>query len=152
MLRITIKNPQKRISVQPKRIKKAVLKALSQEGAKKSGEITICFVNDSAIRRLNSRYLDKDNATDVIAFDITEPFDALRYKSSRHNNIFADIVVSTDRAWANARLFKTSPAYEMYLYVIHGVLHLLGYDDKRERQRRIMHDKAISILNTLRIS
>lgn len=51
-----------------------------------------------------------------------------------------DIIISTDAAIQNARKFKTTPAYELGLYVIHGVLHLLGYDDhgpvKTKRMRK----------------
>ena len=137
-MKVSVRNLQKRIPVNPKRIIKTVLKILSLEGIKKSGEITVCFVNDQKIKELNLRYLGKNNPTDVIAFDISGP------KSL--DEIFADIVISTDRAIDNARIYKTSPLYELYLYVIHGMLHLLGYDDKSKKDRLIMHKKEAELV------
>lgn len=140
---------------------------MSSESVKKSGEITILFVNDGEIKRLNLRYLGKNNPTDVIAFDITEPFNtefrklksyssASGGKTVKKNfiraNLFADIVISTDRAIANAKTFKTTPLYELYLYVIHGVLHILGYDDKRKIDRLIMRKRQDYLLKSLNLS
>ena len=142
-MKVAIKNLQKRIPINPKRIIKTVLKILSIEGIRKSGEITVCFVNDRRIKELNLKYLGKNNPTDVIAFDVAEP--------KRPDKIFADIVISTDRAISNAKIFKTSPLYELYMYVVHGMLHLLGYNDKDARQRQIMKDRASRILATLNI-
>ena len=143
-VRIIIKNLQKKIPINPIRIKKAALKTLVSDGIKKSGEITFCFVTDKKIKELNSKYLGKNNPTDVICFDITEKYiDA--------NSLLADIVISTDRAIYNAKAFKTAPIYELYLYVVHGLLHLLGYDDKNISQKRKMQDKAAGILSALNI-
>lgn len=140
-MKVIIKNLQKKISFHPKRIRKTVLNTLSSEGIKNPGEITIFFVDDKKIKELNLRYLHKDNATDVITFDISEP--------NISDNIVADIAISTDRVMANARIYKTSPLYELRLYIIHGILHLLGYNDKNARQRKIMDAKARDILATL---
>jgi rRNA maturation RNase YbeY len=91
---------------------------------------------------LNVKYLRKNSATDVIAVDFTGKFKGLSY-------LLAEIFVSTDTAIANARIFKTSPLYEIYLYLIHGALHLLGYDDKTARQKQIMRKKEKEILRKL---
>ena len=92
-------------------------------------EITLCLVNDPKIRGLNLKYLGEDIPTDVLAFDAT-----------------GDIVISTDTAIRNAAIYKTSPVYETYLYVVHGVLHLLGYDDRNPKGRKLMDNKAKTIL------
>jgi len=65
----------------------------------------------------------------------------LRERPGRRAGTSADVVVSTDTAAANALIFKTSPAYELNLYVIHGILHLLGYDDRSARQRKKMRQR-----------
>lgn len=140
-MRITIINLQNKVPVNSKRVKKTVQKVLSSEGIKKSGEITACFVDDRKIKELNLKYLGKNNPTDVIAFDIAGPKSPDKY--------FADIVISTDRAIDNAKVFHTTPLYELYLYVIHGVLHILGYEDKASMQRKIMQKKEKEILATL---
>ena len=135
-----IKNFQKKIPINPKRIKKTILKVLSQEGAKLSGEITICFVNDKKIQEFNLKYRHKNRPTDVLAFDILE--------SKESGQMFADIVISTDTAIRNAKIFKTTQLNELYLYVVHGVLHLLGYDDRTQKQRQIMQKKEKEYVDT----
>ncbi len=143
-MKIIIRNLQSRIPVNSKKVVKTVQQVLSQEGIKKSGEITLCFVNDAKIKALNLKYLGRNNPTDVMAFDITEPKDK--------DKIFADIAVSTERAIDNARTFKTSPYFELYLYVIHGVLHILGYDDKSKKDKLVMRKREKDILKALNLS
>ncbi|MDD4980011.1 MAG: rRNA maturation RNase YbeY [Candidatus Omnitrophica bacterium] len=121
-------------------MKKALLKACTAEGRKKPGEVTVSFVNDKRIKGINLKYLKKSYPTDVIAFD-----------SGDKKRMFADIVISAERAVANARTFKTAPHYELYLYAVHGMLHLLGYDDKYARQKLIMDKKTTAILHKLKI-
>ncbi|MBI5145251.1 MAG: rRNA maturation RNase YbeY [Candidatus Omnitrophica bacterium] len=135
-VKIIIKNLQKKIHLNPKRIKVAVLKLLSLEGRKKSGEITICFFNDRQIREFNLFYRGRDVATDVIAFD----------NSVHKKEISGDIAVSCETAIRNARIFKTTPLSEIYLYVIHGLLHIIGYNDNNKKNRLIMQKKEKEIL------
>jgi len=137
-VKITIINLQSKVPVNSKKVVKTVQKVLSQEGIKKSGEITLSFVNDRKIKKLNLKYLGKNNPTDVIAFDITEP--------EAREKIFADIVISTDRAIYNAATFKTTPLFELYLYVIHGVLHILGYDDRNNKDKLIMRKREAELI------
>lgn len=141
-MKIAIKNLQKKIPIHPQKIKNLALGILLKEGVNKTGEITISFVNNRKIRELNLRYLGKDRPTDVLTFDITE--------SSRvPDDIFADIVISTDTAIRNARIFKTSNTYELYLYVIHGLLHILGYDDKSKKEKAAMHKKEAFLMERI---
>lgn len=142
-MKITIRNSQKKIPINPAKIKKTILKAFSARGAK-SGEITICFVSGNKIQRLNKKYLKRDIPTDVLAFDISDR------KKSKY--IVADIVVSADAAVSNAGIYKTTPLYELYLYVIHGILHILGYQDDTERRRASMQKKAEAILRAMRLT
>lgn len=136
-------NLQKKIPVSPKRIKETVLRTFASEGVKKSGAITVCFINDKRIRQLNLRFFGRNRPTDVIAFDFGpgDPGD----------EALAEIAVSTDTAIANAEIFKTSAVYELYLYVVHGILHILGYEDKNLKERAKMQRKAEKILTKLRI-
>jgi probable rRNA maturation factor len=130
-VKITIKNLQKTIPVNPRRIKDIVLDVLAQENVKKSGEINICFITDKEIRKINFRYLGETRATDVLAFDLSDSKD----------KILADIFISADMAVSNARIFKSTFFFEIYLYVIHAILHILGYDDQTDKDRLIMRAK-----------
>lgn len=138
-MEIAIKNFQKKIPINPKKIKKAILDVLSQERHKISGEITICFVNDSKIKALNLKYLHKNKPTDVLAFGM--------HRCPDSDYILADIIISTDTATRNAGLFKTSPLYELNLYAVHGLLHLLGYSDSNPQQRQLMQTKEKKYVN-----
>lgn len=143
MLKISVNNLQNKVRINPNGVKKIILKTLSLKEIKKNGEITISFVKDSTIKGLNLRYLKKNNPTDVLAFDMAG--------QPGSNNIFADIVVSTDTALRNARIFKTTAFYELNLYVIHGLLHLLGYDDRTKKDKLIMRKKEESLLKSLNL-
>jgi len=81
-------------------------------------------------------YLGSDCPTDVIAFDL----------SDAGGGFSADLAISTDTAVRNARIFKTCVTYEVYLYVIHGILHLLGFRDSTDRQKKLMEEKANQII------
>ena len=143
-MKITVKNLQKKIPISPKRIKEAILEALSSQDIKKSGEITVCFVNDKKIRELNLKYHRRDASTDVLAFDISSP-------QSVSGSLFADIIVSTETAICNAKIYNTSPLYESCLYAVHGALHLLGYRDSNTKERELMQSRAEQILAKLKI-
>lgn len=135
-MKIAIKNLQKRITLSPLRIKKAVLKALSLEKKIKSAQINLFLVSEARIRGLNRKFLRKDSATDVICFDL----------SLEKQQILADIFISTDAAVKNSRIYRTRPDYEAYLYAVHGILHLLGYRDNTAGARDRMQKKAEEIL------
>jgi probable rRNA maturation factor len=64
------------------------------------------------------------------------------------NKIEADIIISSDTAIRNAKIFKTRTAYELNLYVIHGLLHILGYDDRTLKQRKILQKKEDKYAHT----
>jgi probable rRNA maturation factor len=109
------------------------------EGVKKSCRINVCFLGDKKIAELNRRFFNKTGATDVISFEL----------SDNQKEILADIAVSAETAVRQSKIYRTSPADETLLYVIHGLLHICGYDDKSLRQRKIMREKAELILHNL---
>jgi len=130
-VKVTVKNLQKIIPINPRKITEVIFKVLSSEKIKKPGEINILVVGDKEIKEFNLLYLGCNSVTDVISFD----------DSTTKRELLADIVVSAEAARRNARIFKTVPLYELYLYVIHGILHLVGYDDNNKKNRVIMHQK-----------
>lgn len=133
---IIIRNLQKKIPIYPKRIKKAILKVLSGEGITKKVELTVCFVNDAAIKKLNKKYHKRDKTTDVLAFNL-----------GAKDKILADIAISADTAEKNAEIHDTDVQYELSLYAVHGVLHLLGYDDHTKPQSKLMRRKEEAYVN-----
>jgi len=133
MLNITISNLQKKLPISKIRIKDLILRILKGEGINKSGYINICFTNNILIKKLNTRFLRANSATDVIAFNLNDK------KTDR--SVLADIAISTDSAISNARSFKTTPADELQLYVTHGILHILGFNDHTKAEIQLMRKK-----------
>jgi probable rRNA maturation factor len=119
-----------RVSADARRL----LRALDEAEA----ELAVSLVDDAEIRRLNRDYRGQDRATDVLAFAMREgaraPGDAA---------VLGDVVISLDTAARQARQRGVSAADEVRTLLIHGVLHLLGYDHERSlREARRM--KAIA--------
>ena len=110
-----------------------ILKALKMP----SGfSLAIIFLTDRAIRALNRKYLKTGSPTDVLVFD--------------YGNLTADMAISLDTAKRNAGIYKTSYKEEIILYLIHGVLHLAGYDDTDPQKKEKMFRKQEWLLSKLR--
>ena len=137
-MRITIINQQKKILINKRATKKIVLKALKALRADFEGELSVVYVNNRDIQELNLRYRTERKPTDALCFDLSDK-----------NKFVADIVISTEKACENSVLFKTSPIWEVNLYLIHGLLHLLGFKDRTKKDRIRMHRKAIHVLNKI---
>jgi len=139
MVRVTVKNLQKKVSLRQREIKKIISKVLQSEKKGIKGEINVSFVNDPLIRKLNKKYLKKDSPTDVLAFNIGD--------IKEKNKLYADILISADTALRNAKIFKTTPDYELKLYSVHGILHLLGYDDHSLKDKKIIRKKELKYVH-----
>ncbi len=99
------------------------------------------MVTDNYIRELNRKYRGVEEATDVLAFPMQEgEFSGL------HPQLLGDVVISVERAEEQAEEFKHRLEEELSLLTIHGILHLLGYDDSTVRGRKRMRDKENEIL------
>ena len=83
--------------------------------------------------------------TDILTFDLRDSS-----KDRRKNEFVADIFICPSQATANAKIFKTSLKQEVVLYVIHGILHLLGYDDRTPLDIKKMRAKEREVLERLK--
>jgi len=88
-----------------------------------SAEISIALVDDRTIHTINCRHLEHDYPTDVISFVLSDPDDPV---------FSGELVVSTEMAVKMARRDGIEPWTELILYIIHGLLHLCGFDDLSE--------------------
>ena len=118
-----------------------VLKAMSEDDA----ELSLVLVNDMYIRNLNWKYRRIDSATDVLAFP-------MRDSRGLSGVILGDVVISVETARNEARKRKKDFQDELELYFVHGILHLLGYNDEKPRARKKMREKEREIIAELRRS
>ena len=119
-------------------------KVLRHEGVSQA-ILSIAFVTGSQIQSLNKKFLNRGYLTDVLAFDLSTEGLA---RSSRRTirQIEGEIVICPATAIKNAAIFKTSPTQELVLYIIHGILHLLGYDDHRPVDIKRMREKEAELM------
>ena len=104
-----------------KKFKSFVANILKVEG-KSLKLINFIFCSDEELRKLNYDFLKHDYYTDILTFDL----------SVNKKNIIADIYISIDRTKENAKCFNVSFSKELHRVMIHGILHLCGYKDKKK--------------------
>jgi probable rRNA maturation factor len=109
-----------------RKIKRIIEKVIG-ESNKISGDLSFIITNDEKVLDINIKFLSHNYYTDVIAFD---------YSSGNHIN--GEIYISIDTVSENALKYQVSLNEEVNRVIIHGVLHLLGMDDKTENQRKRM--------------
>ena len=101
-------------------------------------DINYIFCSDDYLLARNIKYLKHDSLTDIITFNYCEG-----------NKINCDIMISIDRVKENSSIFDTTFTEELYRVLIHGILHLIGYDDKTEKEKNLMRKKEDFYLNKL---
>jgi len=134
---IEIANLQKHFEIKKNKIKSVVEEVLSKEG--KDANLSFAFVDNNEIKKLNKRYFDSDEVTDVIAFPL----------SNQKNVISGEIIVSVETAVDTAGKGRIDIEGEILLYIVHGLLHLLGYRDDNREDSNVMHGKESRILKNL---
>lgn len=143
---IEIKNQQRKYSVRPNFIKSNVEAILSHCGLKNI-ELSILIVNNRRIRLLNKQYRGKNSATDVLSFPMHEAPPPL---SPLPPILLGDIVISMEKVHRQAKEQGHSPSHELLLLLIHGILHLTGYDHEASpSEERRMRKKENFILSKL---
>jgi probable rRNA maturation factor len=113
---------------------KLILKYLEISGNK---DLCITFLDDNAMRKLNTIYRGIKKTTDVLSFSQDGP----------DTRAFGDIIISIDTAKRHARFYRKSLKKEMIKLIIHGILHILGYDHKRKNETLIMRKKEKELLS-----
>lgn len=122
MIKVSIACPQEAVPIDRGQIRQIVRTVLAGEGIDQ-GEISVAFVDNATIHQLNKRYLNHDEPTDVLSFPLSEP---------GGRRVEGELVIGAEVARDEAAERGHDVAAELALYVIHGLLHLCGYDDKTE--------------------
>ena len=115
------------------------------QGCPAPAEVSIILVTDNYIRDLNRKYRGVEKATDVLAFPMQEgEFSGL------HPHLLGDVVISVERAEKQAGEFRHGFEEELSLLTIHGILHLLGYNDITLKGRKKMESRQKEILEEVK--
>lgn len=117
---------------------KSWIKQVIEKEDKKLGNISYVFCNDEQELEINKQFLNHNFFTDIITFDYVEK-----------NVISGDIFISIDCVKENSKTFETDFNAELFRVIIHGVLHLLGHDDKTTEEKSIMREKENECLKMI---
>ena len=144
-MQIQIENKQTKIKIERRKIRSTVLKILKNMDCTNK-ELSISFVDDNTIKQLNNQYLQRDNSTNVLSFSLHEG----EY-SNINPDILGDIVISAETAQRDAAKGDLSLYEEIDFLIIHGVLHLLGFNHKNttKAQTTIMQMKERELFGIL---
>jgi len=134
---ITFQNTSK-FKVKDLRKKKLWLNSISNNEGKEIESLSFLFVDDEEMLKYNKKYLQHKSYTDVITFD-----------SSIDKKIAGDIIISLERVNDNAKFYQVSYNYELQRVMAHGLLHLLGYNDKNKEEKKIIRKKENYYLDNI---
>ncbi|MEX2146631.1 MAG: rRNA maturation RNase YbeY [Candidatus Rokuibacteriota bacterium] len=132
-----IDNRQRRVVLSTARLSRAVQRALEAVG-RPAGEVDLALVGDDEIRTMNGAFRGIHRRTDVLAFPLEAP--------DVPGQLLGQIVISVDTASRQARRVGVPLAAELDLLATHGVLHLIGYDDRDPVEADMMHRRERDIL------
>ena len=138
---IPVTNRQRRVRVVADQVRTVVKAVFAAEGGGREPSVSVALVNDATIREVNRAHLGHDWATDAIAFDYG-------LDETAPDDVQGEVVVSGETAQREAEERGKDPVHELLLYVAHGTLHLLGWDDETPAARGAMNRRATAILRS----
>jgi len=142
-MEIIIRNSQKKIRVNISKTKDLVCGALEILKMPDESAMSVIFVSKAEIASFNKRYFKKDRPTDVIAFEYNDR------RRGPYSNYLGDVIIAPDVVKENAKRFFNVFESEFNLCIVHGILHLLGYDDTKQESKKKMSKKEDYILKRL---
>ena len=107
-----------------------------KEEGKQIGELVYVLCKDEYLLEKNIQFLDHNTLTDIITFDYCQG-----------GSVNGDILISTERVEENSKTYKVNYLTELHRVMVHGLLHLLGYKDKNEKDAKTMREKENYYLN-----
>ena len=144
-MKLQIENSQSKIKIDKRMIRSTVLKILKTLDCADK-EISLSFVDDEKIKQLNKQYLGKDKATNVLSFSLLEG----EY-GNINPQILGDVIISVETAQRDALYGKLTVDQEIDFLIIHGILHLLGYNHENttEKETKKMRQKEKDLFNAI---
>lgn len=148
-MEVLIANQQEKVPVEESLetlVKEALSRALAIEGAPVEVEVGVTFVDDAEIHELNRQYRGIDRPTDVLSFALNEGEVSA---DDPGNFALGDIVISLERAKAQAEEYGHSLDREVAYLAVHGALHIMGRDHDTPERQAVMREKEEGVLNSL---
>lgn len=128
MIRVKIASPQELVALDYPRLRETAQAVLAGEGVPEA-KISLAFVDNPTIHRLNKQFLDHDEPTDVLSFPMS---------GAGAKCLEGELVIGVEVALDQARERGHDVMAELALYVVHGLLHLCGHDDHDAKSRKVM--------------
>jgi probable rRNA maturation factor len=150
---IEIANQQDCLVVDEAFLTEVCRKLLAEEQVSEA-RISLALVDNAAIHEVNRTFLQHDYPTDVISFLLEQPVPAVSSGMPRGAGkaIDGELVISAEMACETAARLSWSPHDELVLYVVHGLLHLCGYDDQSDEERSLMRARERATLRHWNLS
>jgi len=126
-MKIEISNQQSKVDCSPQSVRRVLEATLREEGS--DANLSVALVEDGRMLEMNRRFTGRSDVTDVLAFP---------YGSDEDGLLHGEIVVNADQALREATERPHGAEGELMLYLVHGLLHLLGYDDHDPEDSRLM--------------
>ncbi|MGB9769595.1 MULTISPECIES: rRNA maturation RNase YbeY [Caldisericum] len=139
-VRVEILNKVRKFKVNKTGIKNVVDSIFNELNVKEKGQISIVLLSKNAIREINKRYRKKDKPTNVLSFQID-------YEKGK--NIYGEILISPEVAQNEAKKLGNNFNDYFIFLIIHGVLHLLGYDHEKDDERIVMEQLEEKLLKEI---
>lgn len=135
-MKITARNLQKIITINPVKVRKIAFAVITKLKLKPQFSanlnLNLYFVKNSTIKKLNKEFFDKNSLTDVISFNLEEGC--------------AEIFIAPRAVKTNANYFCASFKEELYRCIIHGILHVFGFEDENKKKKAIMWKRQETLL------
>ena len=138
---VTFADHQKKVQLNSLKILK-ITKAILHYESVDQAILSVVFVTHQKIKAFNEEYLKRNYVTDVLAFDLSDTVLSKR----KTKGVIGDIIISTDAALKNVSMYQTTLSEELSLYIVHGILHLCGYDDHKSSDIQRMRKKEKKIV------
>ncbi|MCM1579563.1 MAG: rRNA maturation RNase YbeY [Ruminococcus sp.] len=153
-VKVYVKNNQKNVRIPTGLrllVRKCCAATLANEHFPGNAEVSVSFVNNGEIRRLNRQFRGKDRSTDVLSFPLGENgvYDINHETGAM---LLGDVVISMEKAVKQAKIYGHSPEREVGFLTVHSMLHLLGYDHESPLEAAKMREKEEQILGELGLS
>lgn len=140
-MNVYIQNQQKKTKIHQGRLRRAAERTLKAGKENRRRSVNVLVTDDRKIAELHWRYMKIQGPTDVMAFGMCEG-----KRITGDSQLLGDVVVSVDTAKRMAKRLGLPIHQEIERYVVHGILHLLGYRDDTQAKARVMHRKQEEIL------